>query len=61
MEDKRITEADFEELVCEIWRTRIENKRNDYRRELGIEPTAFKMFDWGMREAFEKLGIEILR
>ena len=31
MEDKRITEADFEELVCEIWRTKIENKRNDYR------------------------------
>ena len=43
MEDKRITEADFEELVCEIWRTKIENKRNDYRRELGIEPTVFKL------------------
>jgi hypothetical protein len=45
MEDIRITEADFEELVCEIWRTKIENKRNDYRRELGIEPTVFKLAD----------------
>ncbi|MGN0728608.1 hypothetical protein [Treponema sp.] len=59
MEHEKISEVELEKIVREIWQTKIKDKGNNYRNELGIEPTAFKVLEWSVYEVFEMLGTEI--
>lgn len=60
-EYQQVSEADFENMVCDAWTGTAENWLHDYQKAHGDEPSRFKTFAWGMRLAFKLLGVEIKR
>ncbi len=56
-----MTEAEFQELICDLWIKEGEKLEKDYQKQHQMDPTRFKIFSWGARLMLKHLGIEIER
>lgn len=58
---EKMTEAEFQELICDLLIKEGEKWEKDYQKQHQINPTCFKTFSWGARLMLKHLGIEVER
>lgn len=58
---EKMTKAEFQELICDLWIKEGEKWEKDYQKQHQINPTCFKTFSWGALLMLKHLGIEIER
>ena len=58
---EKMTETEFQELICDRWIKEGENWERDYQEQHQMDPTRFKTVSGGARLMLKHLGIEVER
>lgn len=58
---EKMSEADFQKLVCKLWIEEGEKWKMDYQKEYQEDPSNFKTFSLACHLMLKHLGIEITK
>ena len=53
---EKMTETEFQELICDLWIKEGETWEKEYQKQHQMDPTRFKTFSWGCSFDVETFG-----